>query len=98
MVSQGCIKPLCDLLAVADTKIIEVTLDSLENILKMGEMDKEARGTGVNENALFIEEAGGMEKILNVKIMLMKRFIKKLTILLRNILVMKKMIILKMKI
>ena len=63
LVSQGCIKPLCDLLSVADTKIIEVTLDSLENILKMGEMDKEARGTGVNENALFIEEAGGMEKI-----------------------------------
>lgn len=63
LVSQGCIKPLCDLLAVADTKIIEVTLDSLENILKMGELDKEARGASVNENALFIEEAGGMEKI-----------------------------------
>ncbi|KAG7664958.1 SRP1 [[Candida] subhashii] len=63
LVSQGCIKPLCDLLAVADSKIIEVTLDSLENILKMGEMDKEARGLSVNENALFIEEANGMEKI-----------------------------------
>lgn len=63
LVSQGCIKPLCDLLAVADTKIIEVTLDSLENILKMGEMDKESRNASVNENALYIEEAGGMEKI-----------------------------------
>ncbi|WLF80888.1 Importin alpha subunit (Karyopherin alpha subunit) (Serine-rich RNA polymerase I suppressor protein) [Lodderomyces elongisporus] len=63
LVSQGCIKPLCDLLSVADSKIIEVTLDSLENILKMGEMDKEARNTSVNENALYIEEAGGMEKI-----------------------------------
>ncbi|KAK6458716.1 importin alpha subunit [Scheffersomyces xylosifermentans] len=63
LVSQGCIKPLCDLLAVSDVKIIEVTLDSLENILKMGEMDKEAQNTSVNENALFIEEAGGMEKI-----------------------------------
>lgn len=65
LVSQGCIKPLCDLLDVADTKIIEVTLDSLENILKMGELDKEARGSSVNENALYIEEAGGMEKIFN---------------------------------
>ncbi|KAI3403301.1 SRP1 [Candida oxycetoniae] len=63
LVSQGCIKPLCDLLSVADAKIIEVTLDSLENILKMGDMDKEARNTQVNENALYIEEAGGMEKI-----------------------------------
>lgn len=65
LVSQGCIKPLCDLLAVADAKIIEVTLDSLENILKMGELDKESRGLNVNENALFIEEAGGMEKIFD---------------------------------
>lgn len=65
LVSQGCIKPLCDLLAVADTKIIEVTLDSLDNILKMGELDKEARNASVNENALYIEEAGGMEKIFD---------------------------------
>ncbi|ODQ78174.1 hypothetical protein BABINDRAFT_39771 [Babjeviella inositovora NRRL Y-12698] len=65
LVSQGCIKPLCDLLTIADAKIIEVTLDALENILKMGEMDKEARGANVNENALYIEEAGGMEKIFD---------------------------------
>ena len=76
LVSQGCIKPLCDLLSVADSKIIEVTLDSLENILKMGEMDKEARNASVNEYALFIEEAGGMEKILSVKTTPTKRSIK----------------------
>ncbi|ODV76733.1 importin alpha subunit [Suhomyces tanzawaensis NRRL Y-17324] len=63
LVSQGCIKPLCDLLAVADTKIIEVTLDSLENILNMGELDKDAQGSSINQNALYIEEAGGMDKI-----------------------------------
>jgi hypothetical protein len=38
-------------------------LDALENILKMGEVDKEARGLTENENALYIEECGGMEKI-----------------------------------
>lgn len=68
LVSQGCIKPLCDLLACPDNKIIQVALDGLENILKVGEMDKEAadnRSTEgqVNRYALFIEEAGGMEKI-----------------------------------
>ncbi|KDE76470.1 karyopherin alpha [Aspergillus oryzae 100-8] len=66
LVSQGCIKPLCDLLACPDNKIIQVALDGLENILKVGEMDKEAAQTGearVNRYALFIEEAGGMEKI-----------------------------------
>lgn len=65
MVAQGCIKPLCDLLEIADNRIIEVTLDALENILKMGETDKEARGLVINENADLIEKAGGMEKIFN---------------------------------
>lgn len=65
LVSQGCIKPLCDLLEIADNRIIEVTLDALENNLKMGEADKEARGLNINENADFIEKAGGMEKIFN---------------------------------
>ncbi|KAL2819125.1 armadillo-type protein [Aspergillus granulosus] len=66
LVTQGCIKPLCDLLACPDNKIIQVALDGLENILKVGQMDKEAAQSGdagVNRYALFIEEAGGMEKI-----------------------------------
>lgn len=67
LVSNGCIKPLCDLLACPDNKIIQVALDGLENILKVGEMDKEANAgaadSNVNRYALFIEEAGGMEKI-----------------------------------
>lgn len=67
LVAQGCIKPLCDLLACPDNKIIQVALDGLENILKVGEMDKEAAGDGpeanINRYALFIEECQGMEKI-----------------------------------
>lgn len=68
LVQQGCIKPLCDLLPIADARIIEVTLDSLENILKMGEMDKEAQGLSQNPNAIYIEEAGGMEKIFECQL------------------------------
>ncbi|KAI9847018.1 MAG: Importin alpha subunit (Karyopherin alpha subunit) (Serine-rich RNA polymerase I suppressor protein) [Sclerophora amabilis] len=67
LVSQGCIRPLCDLLSCPDNKIIQVSLDGLENILKVGEMDKEASEApaeqNINRYALFIEEAGGMEKI-----------------------------------
>ena len=68
LVQSGCIKPLCDLLACPDNKIIQVALDGLENILKVGEMDKEASeggagGEPINRYALFIEEVGGMEKI-----------------------------------
>lgn len=67
LVSQGCIKPLCELLTCPDNKIIQVALDGLENILKVGDMDKEAAENpaeqNINRYALFIEEAGGMEKI-----------------------------------
>ena len=62
LVQQGCVKPLCDLLTCADNKITQVTLDGLENILKVGDVDKPLH-QGVNQMALFVEEAGGMEKI-----------------------------------
>ena len=67
LVQQGCVKPLCDLLACPDNKIIQVALDGLENLLKVGEMDKDATENAaeqsINRFAMFIEEAGGMEKI-----------------------------------
>ncbi|KAK3064458.1 Importin subunit alpha-1, partial [Teratosphaeriaceae sp. CCFEE 6253] len=67
LVQKGAIRPLCDLLTCPDNKIIQVALDGLENILKVGDMDKEAsEGTGeqpVNRYALFIEDCSGMEKI-----------------------------------
>jgi len=69
LVSNGAIRPLCDLLACPDNKIIQVALDGLENILKVGEMDKNSNQgveeQAVNKYALFIEECGGMEKIHN---------------------------------
>ena len=34
LVESGCVKPLVDLLAVSDAKIIGVALEALENILK----------------------------------------------------------------
>ncbi|EIW68950.1 importin alpha subunit [Tremella mesenterica] len=68
LVSQGCIKPMCDLLGTMDNKIIQVALDGLENILKVGEIDKEAAGPGgVNKYAQYIEEAGGMVAIHNLQ-------------------------------
>jgi importin subunit alpha-1 len=68
LVTQGCIKPMCDLLNSMDNKIIQVALDGLENILKVGEIDKEAGGPGaVNQYAQFIEEAGGMVSIHNLQ-------------------------------
>lgn len=55
---------MCDMLACPDPRIITVCLEGLENILKVGEAEKDAGNTGgVNLYAKFIEEAEGMDKI-----------------------------------
>lgn len=66
--SQGCIKPLCDLLACPDSRIVTVCLEGLENILKVGEVEKNLGHTGdVNYYAQLIDEAEGLEKIENLQ-------------------------------
>ncbi|CAH1451850.1 unnamed protein product [Lactuca virosa] len=68
LVSQGCIKPLCDLLICPDPRIITVSLEGLENILKVGEVEKNAGTTGdVNFYAQMIDDAEGLEKIENLQ-------------------------------
>ncbi|KAI8818799.1 armadillo-type protein [Fimicolochytrium jonesii] len=67
LVEQGCVKPLCDLLASQDNKITQVALDGLENILKVGDMERVQTG-GQNLMANYIEEAHGVEKIYNLQL------------------------------
>ncbi|CAL0325410.1 unnamed protein product [Lupinus luteus] len=68
LVSQGCIKPLCELLICPDPRIITVCLEGLENILKVGEADKNLGNTGdVNLYAQMIDDAEGLEKIENLQ-------------------------------
>ncbi|CAL9096280.1 unnamed protein product [Musa textilis] len=68
LVSQGCIKPLCDLLVCPDPRIVTVCLEGLENILKVGEAEKNQGTTGgVNVYAQMIDEAEGLEKIENLQ-------------------------------
>ncbi|KAI7897606.1 armadillo-type protein [Cokeromyces recurvatus] len=63
LVNEGCIKPLCDMLATLDNKVILVALDGLDNILKVGEMEKMNTMDGLNPYGLSIEECGGVEYI-----------------------------------
>uniref|UniRef100_A0A286X7C6 Importin subunit alpha n=1 Tax=Cavia porcellus TaxID=10141 RepID=A0A286X7C6_CAVPO len=63
LVSLGCIKPLCDLLTVMDSKIVQVALNGLENILRLGEQESKRSGSGVNPYCGLIEEAYGLDKI-----------------------------------
>ena len=56
------IPPLCDLLNIGDTKIVEVALNGLDNILKFGHHEAKMSGTA-NPYAYKIEECGGLDKI-----------------------------------
>ncbi|GAU36038.1 hypothetical protein TSUD_208080 [Trifolium subterraneum] len=46
LVSQSCIKPLCDLLVCHDPKIVTICLDGLANFLKVGKAEKSFGNTG----------------------------------------------------
>ncbi|XP_038655549.1 importin subunit alpha-6 [Scyliorhinus canicula] len=63
LVELGCIKPLCDLLTVMDSKIVQVALNGLENILRLGEQEAKQNGNGINPYCALIEEAYGLDKI-----------------------------------
>ncbi|OVA02574.1 Armadillo [Macleaya cordata] len=68
LVAQGCIKPLCDLLVCPDPRIVTVCLEGLENILKVGEAEKNLGNSGdVNLYAQLIDDAEGLEKIENLQ-------------------------------
>ncbi|KAL3604464.1 hypothetical protein D5086_005323 [Populus alba] len=68
LVNQGCIKPLCDLLICPDPRIVTVCLDGLENILKVGEAEKNLGSTGnANLYTQMIEDVEGLEKIENLQ-------------------------------
>lgn len=63
LVSQACIPPLCELLSVADVKIIIVALEALENILKVGDAEAKHNQSVNNLMATHIAEAEGLKKI-----------------------------------
>jgi len=65
IVKAGCISPLCNILSVGDHKVIEVALDALDNILRVGAGMPTA--TGDNPFAIEIEECGGLDKIEHVQ-------------------------------
>ncbi|KAK9136655.1 hypothetical protein Sjap_007249 [Stephania japonica] len=68
LVSQNCIKPLCDILGYPDPRIVIVCLKGLENILKVGKALKDmGRNGGMNIYAHMIDECGGFEKIENLQ-------------------------------
>ncbi|CAF1024080.1 unnamed protein product [Rotaria sp. Silwood1] len=62
IIEQGVIPPLCELLSVIDAKIIQVALNGLDNILKIGVIESK-QTNGQNPYAVMIEECYGLDKI-----------------------------------
>ncbi|CAN8073915.1 unnamed protein product [Agarophyton chilense] len=63
LVNNGAIEPLCNLLTVHEVRIVGVALEGLENILRVGQKEKETAGADMNEYARDIESVGGLDKI-----------------------------------
>ncbi len=57
----GASRPLCEILAVQDARIVNVALEGLENMLRVGA--KEVDTTGFNPVVSVIEEAGGIDRL-----------------------------------
>lgn len=63
LVEFGCVKPLCEILDVDDTKMIIVALEAIENMLKAGvQKQKDTRGSE-NPYCAHIELADGVSMI-----------------------------------
>jgi importin subunit alpha-1 len=63
LVELNVIAPLCDLLSIVDTKIVEVALNGLDNILKVGQQEAARSADAANPYALKIEECNGLDRI-----------------------------------
>jgi len=65
VVRAGAIKPLCDILDQRDPKVILISLEALENILKLGRNMGSTNSGGEVDNpfCVLIEEADGLDKI-----------------------------------
>ncbi|RDX71504.1 Importin subunit alpha-4, partial [Mucuna pruriens] len=66
--SEGCIKPLCDMLSCPDPQVVSICLEGLTNILEVGkEVDNQMEVQGrVNIFAQIVDECGGSDKIANL--------------------------------
>lgn len=62
LVNLGCIPPLCNLLTVMDSKIVQLALNGIEHILRAGESDAKMHGT-TNLYSVLVEECYGLDKI-----------------------------------
>ncbi|XP_078447697.1 importin subunit alpha-like isoform X2 [Wolffia australiana] len=68
--NQGCIPSLCNLLGSLDSEVVAVCLEALENMLKVGEAEKELGNEdgAVNVYAQEVDDCDGLAKIEDLQL------------------------------
>jgi importin subunit alpha-1 len=67
LVSERIIPPLCAMLRTSDSKILQVAMDGIENILQVGEQDAIHREDGINQYAAEVEDVGAMDDLYELQ-------------------------------
>ncbi|OQR70798.1 importin subunit alpha-4-like [Tropilaelaps mercedesae] len=63
LIEHGVIPPLCDLLVLSDVQVLQVALDALNNLLRVGKMAARSPSPTYTPVAFQIEGCGGLDKI-----------------------------------
>ena len=65
LMSQGFMDPICALLTSHDSKLVQITLEALQKIMAIGEVDAENDSTpgAANRYALMMESNGGVDAL-----------------------------------
>lgn len=67
LVTQGVIPPLCELFKCNDAKMIMVSMEATDNILRVGQRNGQANGSNVNSYAENVEECGGVQSLQSLQ-------------------------------
>lgn len=73
LVNVGCVKPLCDLLTLQNPRMVMITLEGIENILKIGQQDAV---NNINPFATMVEEAYGNKGLCSLAINFVIRYLE----------------------
>lgn len=63
LISNQCVRPVCEMLAIDDTKILEVALEALENILEFGKQMQQMLGQPGNVCLELVRNSDGFNHL-----------------------------------
>eukprot|EP00756_Hemistasia_phaeocysticola_P029514 Hpha_TRINITY_DN16237_c1_g12::TRINITY_DN16237_c1_g12_i1::g.16607::m.16607 len=68
LVGQNLIEPMCELLSIPDAKIIMLALEALENILRVGDAERDEHHLPENPWVGMVQECGGADRLESLQV------------------------------